>query len=175
MPTLDPIPRDPSQAFAVAAMLWSFLQLILARWRDLAPVTLALAGAALTVGTTPPVAGACLLAVLVSGLAQARGARLGVGRPEIVGLTLSGVAFGGLLPLWLPALVPTVDLVRVRAVALMPILLSGALGGVLALERAGTRPVPPRWIGRIPIDPGAPGDRPGHAKGTPDPGADPHV
>lgn len=154
MPALDPIPGDVGQAVAAGAVLWALLQAILASWRDLAPVTIGIAGCALLLGPDALYhVGAVVLALVVSALAEARAARHGVGRPALVMLAVAGVTVGGLLPVWGPALLPDADPGRLRAVGLMPCMVAGAIGGVLALERPGIRPRPPRWVGRIPIEP----------------------
>lgn len=151
---VDPIPRDLSQAVAALAVLWAALQWILARWRDLGPVTVGWVGCALILGLPgglyPVIAG--LIALGVAVLAQMRASRHGVGRPDLTMLALAGAAFGGLLPLWAGALWPDLDPERLRAVGLMPALLTGAVGGLLALERPGIRARPPRWVGRLPVE-----------------------
>jgi hypothetical protein len=138
------------------------LQAILARWRDLGPLTVATGGAALLVALPrpePPVLALVAAAALLASVAWARGAARGVGRPALDGLVLAGAVVAGMLVAGLPPYAPAVV---VKAATIGALALLGALATGLALERPGGARAGVRWVGEIPVrgrDPGATTER----------------
>lgn len=143
----------PPEWIAAAALVVAALQLILASWRDLGPVTVGLIGAtgALAVPVADPAVRVHLAAATIAatGLASAawvRGSRNGVGRPALTGAALLGAVAASACSWAIPG-GPLVAL----AVG------SGTLGAVLglaALDRAAPRTARPRWYRVVPVEPG---------------------
>lgn len=133
-PDLPPIPLEPWSDVPVVGM--ALVQLALARRLDLGAATVAVAGAVwwLAAPDTPLRWSLFGAAGWLAALAWARGARHGVGRPELTGVSVAMVgtlwairAWGGTQTPWLPGV----------GVGLLTF--TGGLGAVLARERRGLR------------------------------------
>jgi hypothetical protein len=127
------------------------LQAVLARWRDLGPLTVAIGGAALLIALPRPalpVLGLVAAAALLASVGWARGAARGVGRPALDGLAVAGAVVAGALVAALPPYAPAVV---VKAAAIGALVLLGALATGLALERPGGARAGVRWVGEIPV------------------------
>lgn len=92
-------------------------------------------------------AGAVGVAAVLSALAWARGARAGVARPGLCGAVLAAGVLAGVAPLFAGDAAEAV-----RAGGPVAVIVTGALAGVLALERPGPHRRPPRWFGRIRVE-----------------------
>lgn len=124
---------------------------MLARWRDLGPLTLAASGSALLIALprpSPLVLGLVALAVLIASAAWARGSARGVGRPALDGLVLGGALVAAAIVTALP---PHSPALVVKAAAVGALALLGALAGALSLERPGGVRASARWVGEIPV------------------------
>lgn len=145
---------SPAEWVALTAILWASLQLVLARWRDLGPMTVGFVGAALVVLQIPPVdagervrvVALLALAVGLATLAWSRGAPRGVGRLALDAVVAFAAFVAGVVPAVAgPAFTPLAGGIVV------PLLLIAALSLVLALERPGPRPVCVRVYRQVPI------------------------
>lgn len=142
---IDLDPQDPRLLAAGALVGVALVQLILARWRDLGPVTVAVAGGLAAVLPGEPTWGAVAVAALLAGVAWARGGRRGVGHPALVFVVFAvAVAVnGGLVAVALPE---GAEIVGAAAIGVV-----GAALGAVALRRPGARWPPVRWLGEIPV------------------------
>lgn len=157
------LPETPSQIAAVVALVIGGVQWLAAPWRDLGVLSLAACGAALVLARGEPGLYALvtiLLAIVLAGLAWARGARSGVGRPGLDGLGLIVGAAAVIVPLLLRDRLPPPAAERLVEGALVACGLVGAVGLSLALERPGPRRQRPRFFRRVPVV-----ERPPEARG----------
>jgi hypothetical protein len=142
-----------STAVAATAALCAGLQLVLARWRDLGPLTIGVGGCAMVLGLPSPgveVLGAVVVSALLAGAGWARGGRRGVGRPALDGLVLAGAIAGAATVPLLEGRVPLpAASLRAAVVASLALLTLVATGLSLQAPRVGLPP--PRWFGAIPI------------------------
>lgn len=145
---------SPAEWVAGIALVWACLQVVLARWRDLGPMTVGFVGASAVLLQIPPVdAGervrvVLLLAIAVgaAALAWLRGSPRGVGRLALDGV----VAFTAFVAAAVPAAAGP-PFAPYAAAILVPLLLIAALSLVLALERPGPRPVCVQVYRQVPI------------------------
>jgi hypothetical protein len=142
---------DIITAAATSILLFAALQLLMAGWRDLGPVTIVCGGILALLAPGPALPGALAAAALIAALAWARAARLGVGHPAHNGLALA-LALAGV------ALVPLLEgrLPQARVVLASAEGGLGALVAVMALRRpTSRRPMfgrsQVRWKGDIPV------------------------
>jgi hypothetical protein len=136
---------DPPVLVASAALGASAVQLVLARWRDLGPLTVTSWGLALLLGDPSPRSLVALaLSSALAAAGWARGAARGIGHPALDGAAIGAAA----LAVAAAGLVPT-DAARAAAGASLALV--GATLTALALRRPGARRPGVRWIGEIPI------------------------
>ncbi len=151
-PLSSPIP--PPLLLTGLAVGVALLQLILARWRDLGPATVGLAGMALVLGLPQPaleVVGGLGLSLGIASAAWARGGRRGVGRPALVGLVIGGAAVAAVAVPLLDGRVP-VPAERLRLAAASALGLLALLAWGFALMRARPAVPPPRWVGPVTVE-----------------------
>lgn len=147
-------PPLPAHAVVVAAVAAGLAQLVLARWRDLGPATVAACGIAATLAPSWwPTWAAIAAAAAIGGIAWARAGAVGIGHPSLSAVTfaVAAVVDAGIAAwtAWDPSTVP--DAARPGGAAVI-----GAVGLValtVALRRPGARHPRVRWVGevRVPI------------------------
>lgn len=147
------LPIGASLALVGVAVLVATLHLVMARWRDLGPLTVGLCGVGLGLALpapTDPVLAGVVLAMLISSMAWARGGARGVGRPALTGLVVAAAIAGPALVRWLEGRVDVpsdrLQWASASAVGLLALVTTG-----LALLRARPGLPPPRWFGEIPV------------------------
>ena len=143
------MPVEPAEAVAGGMILCAALQLVLASWRDLGPLTLAFGGAAVALSLREPSADVPLLVLVGTGiavLAWVRSVRHGVGRLAWDGFALCGAVLASALPD-----LPGPLAARAPDAALFCGLGIGIIAQIGALERKGDRRPRPWVKRRVPV------------------------
>jgi hypothetical protein len=139
------VPTDGWTLGAGGVVATALLQWVLARWRDLGPLTVAAGG--ILVATAPPdppptVWGGVAVAAVVAAFGWARGGPRGVGHPAMVavafGCTVAAVAIG--------RAVPGAPVVAAAAIGVV-----GAVLTTVTLRVPGARHPPVRWVGEVDV------------------------
>lgn len=137
---------------AAAAAGLAGLQLVLATWRDLGPLTVTALGAALVLVGVPDLDVGLLIGVaaVLAAAGWARGGRRGVGRPGLSGAVAACAVVAWLAAEWLPRRLP-LDPAGTRQVAAVALAVVGLVCAMVALERKRGGGPGVRWVGEIPI------------------------
>jgi hypothetical protein len=141
LPDLD----DPRVLAAGALVLLAALQLVLSRWRDLGPLTVAFGGGLVALAPGAWTWVALSAAAAVAGIAWARGGRRGVGHPSLVLVTVAAAVAVNAGLAAAPA-DPSRAAVGAAAIGVV-----GSVLGAAALRRPGARRPPVRWVGEVPV------------------------
>lgn len=159
------LPLSPAWIAALVAVGLALLQLLVARWRDLGPLTVAAVAVAFLLmdeAPDPRVLLASTVAVGVASVAWARGSRRGVGRPAVTAVVVAAAMAGHTARELLPGQVPLPD-ARLQQMVVVGVGFVGVVMGAVALTRARPGYPPPRWMGEIPVQGPRPSTQPGDA------------
>lgn len=144
------VPTDGWTLGAAAVVGVAVFQLVLGRWRDTGPVTVAAGGILVVLALpAPPLAVwiGVAAAAGVAAIAWARGGSRGIGHPSLDAVVLGfGIAVGATLGAIPDGLVRGANVIAATAIGVV-----GLVAATVALRSPGARHRPVRWVGEIPI------------------------